>query len=191
MPTFLSDPATTLYLVGILLSMVLGAFWYRQRTRPTLIAFLCLVGLTLALFASDYFVESPREAATRKVMLMADAASIPDGDRFVEYISKQFNYNGAGRERIRDSNIWKVIKQYHARVAVWGFGKDDFQMISDNEVEIGFYAKGQSATEQGAVLRRIVTRFIRDPDGEFRLKSMKFYALENGGRNEEPVPGFP
>ena len=60
-------------------------------------------------------------------------------------------------------------------------------------LEIGnsFLAKGEAGGQQGAVLRYIRTRFVKEADGAYRMKSMKFYSLENGNRAEEPIPGFP
>ena len=65
------------------------------------------------------------------------------------------------------------------------------QVLSDTEIEFGFYAKGQASGQPGAVLRYIRTRFVKEADGSYRMKSMKFYSLENGNRVEEPIPGFP
>ena len=44
-----------------------------------------------------------------------------------------------------------IIRALHARVAVWGFGHDAFEKISDTEIELGFYVKGEAPS--GVLLR--------------------------------------
>ncbi len=189
MPNFLSDPSASLYLVLAVGFVIALAVWIRRRDRKSLVA-VALIGLPLlALALLDFSFESPREQANRRVQLMADAATARDPDRFVEQLSDSFNYRGATKQQMRTSGLWATLRNFNARVAVWGFGKGEFEEIGDNEVEIGFYAKGESP--QGFRYYFMKARFVRDPDGQYRAKSVKFYAPEGGRTNEEPPPGFP
>lgn len=191
MPKVLTDPPFLLYAILFIGFVIAGAVWFRLRSRKSLIAVAIFALLLGALILIDRLVESPREESVRRVEAMAAAATARDPARFVEQLAKSFAYNGKTREDVRNSGIWNLIRQYDARVAVWGLGKDDFQILSDSEIEFGFYAKGEAAGQQGAVLRYIRTRFVKEADGAYRLKSMKFYSIENGNRAEEPIPGFP
>jgi len=191
MPTFLSDPPQTVYLVLIGVAVGTGVIAARRQDRKSLVPFAVALGVLLLVYLLDRVGESPREEATRKIYEMAEAATAADGDRFVEHVSKSFDYRGADRERVRKSGAWNEIKSRHARVAVWGFGQDAFERISDAELEIGFYAKAQTPDGQ-AVLRYIKARFVKDPDGQYRVKTMKFFnPAENGLKSDEPIDGFP
>ena len=190
MPTALSDPSSTLYFVLAVIVVITGAFWIKNRTRPTLIAFAGSAALLLGLFLIDRLIESPREEASRRVEAMAAAATAANPDAFLENISKSFNYKGADRERLRQSGAWGLIRQHQARVAVWGLGHDDYSRPNDNEVEVGFYAKAQTPSNE-ALLRYVKATFVKDPDGAYRLKTFKFFSPGINGRAEDPIPQFP
>ncbi len=191
MPNFFSDPPFLLYAILFIGFVVAGAVWFRLRSRRSRITVAIFAFLLGELILIDRLVESPREESVRRVEAMAAAATARDPARFVEQLAKSFAYNGKNREDVRNSGIWNLIRQYDARVAVWGLGKDDFQILSDTEIEFGFYAKGEASGQQGAEVRYILARFVKEADGAYRLKSMKFYSLQNGNRAEEPITGFP
>ncbi len=190
MPTLLSDPPPILYLLLIVGAIVGVCFAYSKQDRRAFRIAGITVGLLLLVFLLDLFFESPREEATRKVQAMAAAATAANGDGFVEHVSPTFAVGPANREKLRTTVSSGIVKQLGARVAVWDFGHDTFQWISDGEIEIGFMSKGEAAN--GFVMRYTRTRFVRDPDGQWRLKDVKFYNPADRGLNvEEPIPGFP
>lgn len=188
MPTFLSDPSLSLYGVLAVAFIVAAAVWSRKRGRNSLLAALGFGLLLLGLFLVDRSFESPREQANRRVQLMAEAATARDPARFVEQLSDSFNYRGATKEKMRTSGIWDVLRNYNARVAVWDLSQSDATELGDNEIEIGFYVKGEAP--QGFKIYRMKARFVRDPDGQFRVKTVKFFSPE-GGNQEDAPPGFP
>jgi hypothetical protein len=190
MPTALSDPSLTMYLVLAVFAIVTGALWVKNRTRSSLVRFGIATGILVLLFLIDWLFESPREEASRRVKAMADTATAVNPDAFVENLSPSFNYHGADREKIRHAGAWSLIRQHSARVAVWGLGRDDFMQISENEIEIGFYAKAQAPSNE-AQLRYVKAVFTRDPDGAYRLKTFRFYTPGVSGRAEEPIQNFP
>ena len=191
MPTALSDPSQALYFVLFLAAVATAVAWYRLRSRRAAIALAVALVLLLALILVDQLVESPREEATRKVQAMADAFSAHDPSRFVEHVSPSFMANGANRDKLKTSDIWRLAKQHSLRGAVWGFERGDATMTGDSEIEIGFYAKGE-AGDGKFVLRYIRAAFVREADGQFRMKGMKFYnPADRGIKAEDPIPGFP
>jgi hypothetical protein len=191
-PTFLSDPTRGFYLVLIAFAVVAAVLVGVNRTRRRWLVFGSAAALLLAVYATDALVESPREEATRKVKAMADAATATDPNRFVEHVSPTFAATGgATREKLRLSPVWGLIRERQARVAVWGFGHDSFDRISTTEVEVGFYAKAE-ADGGGMVMRYCKTRFVQDPDGQYRMSTIKFYnPADRGIHVEDPIPGFP
>jgi hypothetical protein len=192
MPTALSDPSLALYVILIVVAAVTGMMWSRNRSRSNRINFGIAAAALLALFLIDWFVESPREEAARRVQEMAALASNPPNpDQFVEHVSASFIYNGKDREAVRHSGAWGLVRQHNAQVTVSGLGKgDDFTQHSESEVEIGFYAKAQVPSGE-RLLRYIKARFVRDPDGAWRVKTMKFYSPGVSGQQEDPIPQFP
>ena len=125
MPTFLSDPSLSLYLVLAVAFVIALAVWYRKRDRKSLLAALAFGLLVLGLYLIDASFESPREQANRRVLAMAEAATARDPARFVEQLSDSFNYRGATKEQMRTAGIWTTLRNFNARVAVWGFGKEN------------------------------------------------------------------
>ncbi|MDB5306640.1 MAG: hypothetical protein JWO38_842 [Gemmataceae bacterium] len=191
MPTFLSDPPPWLYLVLIAVVVATGTLAARNQDRRSLARFGFAAGVLFLVFLIDRLFESPREEATRKVQAMADAATAADPIRFIESVSPTFETNGANRDRLKASPAWSLIRAHTARIAVWGFGQDAYDRISETEIEIGFYAKAEAAGG-GMVMRYARARFVKDPDGQYRVKTIKFYNPADRGLNaEEPIPGFP
>jgi hypothetical protein len=163
----------------------------RYQTRKSFLIFLAIASLLLALFLVDTFVESPREEATRRMQAMARAATEMRPEAFLEHVSTKFEKNGRTRDDLRTSHVWDLIRQFQARVSVWDFSRENFEAVSDSEIEIFFMAKGESA-QGGMVLRYCKARFVRENDGAWKLKSIAFYNPgENGVRTEDPIPGFP
>lgn len=193
MPTILSDPPLGVYLVLVAGVVVTGVMAARNQDRKSLIRLALALTPLLLLVLLDRLFESPREEATRKVQAMAAAASDPPSpERFVEFFSPTFDMNGKTRDALKTHPVWNTVRSFKTRVAVWGFGHDAYRVISDNEIEIGFYIKGESQTQGGMIMRYSRARFVKDPDGQYRVKSIKFYKTIDGGLNEEdPIVGFP
>lgn len=191
MPTFLSDPAPALYLILLVLVVIAGGIWVRFRDRGSLIRVGIAVAVLLLLFVIDTLVESPREEGIRKVNEMCAAATAPDPDKFVANVSDSFESFGANKEKVRKSGAWDLVRQYKARINATGFDRDGFKPVNDTEYDLEFLATAKA--QDGGVLQRYVrARFVRDPDGKYRLKGVKFYDPLTGGLNrEEPIPGFP
>ena len=194
MPTFLSDPPQSFYLLLMAGLVVTAAITARYQDRKTLVALVVASSLLLLFFLLDRSFESPREEGVRKVQAMADAATRADPGRFVENVSERFEMKGgATRERLKTSGAWNLIRSYRAKVAVWGFDTDAYHWINDQEFELGFYAKASAGDGSGGMVMRYArATFIHDPDGQYRLKTVRFYnPAENGLRAEDPIPGFP
>jgi ABC-type nickel/cobalt efflux system permease component RcnA len=189
-PAFLSQPPTALYLVLAVGFVIALAVWYRRRDKKSLLAMSGFGAILLGIYLVDRSAESPREQANRRAQAMAEAATAQDRARFLEQLSDSFNYNGANKEKMRTSGMWDLIRNYNARIAVWGFGTPDYVEHGENEIEIGFYVKGESPGHL-PLTRFIRARFVRDPDGQFRAKTVKFYSTDGGLNREDPPPGFP
>ncbi|CAN5583331.1 hypothetical protein BH11PLA2_BH11PLA2_34810 [soil metagenome] len=186
----LADPSRSLYLILIVAVIVAAAVWVKQRNRTSLTTLAVMALLLLVITLSDHFIESPREEAKRRVEAMAAAAQAGSPTAFLDHVSARFDKNGRGRDALRTSGLWPIINQYKPEIKVWDFSREEYRMLSDNELEIGFMTKGEA--QGGFLLRYSRAMFIKDSDGAWRLKSIAFYnPAENGMKNEDPIPGFP
>jgi hypothetical protein len=191
MPTLLSDPPNAFYLILFVLVVIAGGIWFRYRDRGSMVRCAAVAALLLVIFMIDTFVESPREVGIRKVNEMCAAATEPNPDKFVANVSESFEYAGANKQKVRQSGAWEMVKRHEARIVATGFDRDKFNQVSDTEFEQEFLATAKG--KDGGVLQRYVrARFVRDSDGQYRLKGVKFFDPMTGGMNhEEPIPGFP
>lgn len=186
----ISDPPRTLYLLLIVAGVVAGAVFANRQSRKTLIPFALVFLALLGVYLADFFVESPREEAIRRVQAMAAAATAIQPENFLEHVSTSFEKNGRRRDDLRAASAWDLVRTYQGQVKVWDFSRDEFKQISDRELDLSFMVKGEAAN--GFVLRYARARFIRDPDNAWRLKSIAFFnPADQGMKTEEPVPGFP
>lgn len=190
MPTFLSDPSPTLLMLLLVATVVAVGLWLRNRKRANAIVAAVFGLLLLLLILCDQFVKSPREEAERRVFDMVAACNELNPDRFMANVSESFDYKGAKKARLRTSGVWSDLRRYSVRVAAWDFSRDDVKEVSETEIEIGFLAKGEA---EGKPLPKYVrTRFVRDPDGAYRLKGVAFYdALKRNSGPEDTIPNFP
>lgn len=185
----LSDPPRSVYIVLIVVTLILAARLFVWQTRRALWQALIPGGLLAALYMTDHFIEAPREEASRKMEAMAAAATASNPTGFVEHVSQSFDEGGRRKSDLAGSPAWGMIKQYKARVAVWGFTRNDFREICDTEIEIGFSAKG--AVPDGQYIEKYVkARFVQDGDKQWRLRAIRFYNPLKP-EEESPIPGFP
>jgi hypothetical protein len=184
------DPPRSLYVLLIACAVIAAAVCAKNQTRKTLIIFLAFAGLLLALFLIDRFIESPREEATRRIEAMAKAATDQRIEEFLNHVAVTFEKNGRTKPDLRTSQAWQLIRDHSARVTVWNLSREDFERKSDTEIEIGLMCKGEAA--QGFLMKYCRATFVLESNGDWKLKTIKFYnPAEHGTRVEDPIPGFP
>lgn len=191
MPTFLSDPPSSLYLaVGIVAVIALGLF-VRYQDRKRLLWAAIPVALLVALFVCDSLVESPREEAVRKVRAISDAITAKNVDAFLAHISDRFDYKGKKKADLRNPGWLDIARREGITTVVWEFDRAGVRYPSPTEVEVVFDGRGQ-AQNGPPMPYHFRTRFVKDPDGQFRLQTFKVFNIakkEQGG--EENIPNFP
>lgn len=190
MPPFLSDPSPSLYLLLIVAAVVAALYAYRNQNRRGLVVGIVGVGLLLVVFLIDILFQSPREEAVAGVTAMCDAASNRDKPAFLARVSERFDHRGVKKDRLENHAIWTTLKDQQVRVAAWDFSRDDVKTPAEDQIEIGFMAKGEYATNQYPVYVR--TLFAKDPDGQYRLVGVKFFdPLKRTNDPEITIPYFP
>jgi hypothetical protein len=111
MPTFLSDPTSTFYLILIaffVIALVIAGKNQDRRSFKTLgIATVALAGI----FLIDWFVESPREQAVRKIGEISAAINERNTERLLANVSERFEFKGK-----RKAVMSKMVLAFSVRV---------------------------------------------------------------------------
>ena len=195
MPTFLSDPPFSVYLVLVAVVLVAFAVWFSNRSRRSLAVLAGASALLAVVFLIDMLFESTREEAVRRAQAMVKAADARDTEAFVSHIADKFEYRGEGqpvtvtRDQLRKAPFWEVLKQYKIHVAAWDFARADVEHINDDTVEIGFLAKGEGQGQQVPIYLR--ARFARQADGQMKLTAIASFDPLKRVNERKTIPYFP
>lgn len=195
MPTILSDPPSSLYvlLVVLTLASVVATFltqatlteqfrqWREAGQRDKLTGAVALRAAPLlaliGLWACDSFFESDREEAVRRVRAMADAVANKQTQPIIDQVSPSFAF--AGLDKAAFANLVERALQTGevTRAAVWGFER---QTVQREVSKVRFEFRGKIEGPGGFFEFRCQASFCRDPDGAYRLCTMRlFRALVN------------
>ena len=185
MPTILSDPSTTLYALLTIMVLVLGGLWFRSRKRGDLFRFLLGVAALVSLILIDYFVESPREEATRKMQEISSLTKQNKMDDAFKNISDAFSYNGKNKAWLRDK-ARHAESQGVSGVDMTGFHRADFERLDDNKIKIGFevWPSGYGLPQYRFFCW---ATFQKDPDGQFRMQTFDLYQKRPNHPDEKPI----
>ena len=188
MPTFLSDPEPTFYLVLITAAVVAGAVAFRYQDKRTLAAFFLAAGVLLAVFVIDLLCESPREESVRKVKAMAAAGTAKDWKALGEHLSDKFQFQGHSKASFLGA-VSGPAAAHGAEVNVKGFDRESFEPVSETTLRIGFIAQVSTATS-GPLPYYVEATFTKDPDGQFRMTGFDLYNFakrKNGPKENMPI----
>lgn len=188
MPTFLSDPPQTLYLLAGAFAIVSCAVWFGRRDKRSLAVFAAALLLAALVLLLDALFESPREGAEHAVRDISEAVNSRNWDAFDARVSKDFQYKNWKKADLR-AKLAEVIGRYDARTAVWEFNRDKVVQTGDDQVELVFDAKGDPKSGP-AYYAHFKATLVREPDGVWRLKTLAVYpyASKTNGP-EESFPG--
>jgi hypothetical protein len=195
MPTFLSDPPFSVYLVLAAVVLIAFAVWFANRSRRSLAVLAGACAVLAVVFVIDMLFESTREEAVRRAMAMVKAADARDTEAFVSHVADKFEYRGEGqpvtvtRDQLRKSQMWEVLKQYNVHVAAWDFARADVEHINDDTVEIGFLAKGEGQGQQVPIYLR--AKFARQGDGQMKLTAIASFDPLKRVNERKTIPYFP
>jgi hypothetical protein len=189
MPTALSDPTTSLYVILGAIAVILGLVAARRQKRSDVINFLIPAVALLALFVIDRATESPREQAVRKLQEMEAASQAKNYDEVFKHVSEAFQYKSLDKKALRDrANL--ALTHFPEGVRIWNATRNNFKEVNESTVEQEFDVQPVNAPQ----FRHLcVGVFKKDPDGEWRLASFRLYPVVGGGggeRQEVSVPGL-
>jgi hypothetical protein len=200
MPTWLSDPPTSLYLLlGAAGGLALLAAYFLPGGRPKgrgpkpkgpsprawLIAIGALALLLLfGLGVCDWLYESDREQIVRKLHEMSEGVREKDLDRSFRHVSDSFHVGQSGKAQFRSLADQAVRSGQVTDIAVWDvviepIGKDDTKA----KVRFRFKPKGGAFRDEVHFIGKAV--FVREADGQWRLLSFEVFIPPN---ERDPVP---
>jgi hypothetical protein len=117
MPTLLSDPSTSLYVILGVISVILGSIALRRQKRSDAINFAIPLAALVALFLIDYFVESPREQVVKAIQEMETATQNKKHEDVFKHVSEKFQYESLDKKGLQEKakhaesiEMWKGIR---------------------------------------------------------------------------------
>jgi ketosteroid isomerase-like protein len=158
-----------LFLVGC----VLLVLWWQRRERRLFLAVGAIAGVALCYFLLSLLRETDRNQIFRKMNEMREAVNQQDLDGFLAHVSDDFLAYGMNKKALREETS-SAIDRFGIRNA----------SIKDLEIEELDREKGRAkvsfrgAADNNRTARLTIpceAEFIREKDGQWRLKSIAFY----------------
>jgi hypothetical protein len=186
MPTLISDPTSTMYIVFGAMVVILGALALRRQKKSDVITFVVAAVLLIAMFLVDRLVETPREQVERKLKEIQSASQARNYDEAFKHVSESFHYRSLDKKALREKA--RLGEQYFPEgVSIFQVNRSDFKEMTDGTIEQEFAVQPKN---NGQFRYQCVGVFKKDPDGEWRLFTVRFYPVVggSGGQREEVTP---
>jgi hypothetical protein len=187
----LADPPPLAYLVLTVLVVVAAGVAAKLQTRGSLLRVGLAVALLAGLFLCDTLAESPREEAVRRVGLLADAINQRSPAGFLAGVSDRFDYKGKAKAEFGVERAMAEVRRLNLTAQAWEFDRDKVVYQDFNNtpaVVIAFDGKATGPNGE-PFLRHFTARFVRDPDGAYRLQTFTPYDFVAKAQ-ESPIPGL-
>lgn len=187
MPTLLSDPPATVYVLLTLAALVGAGVFLARRDRAGLAALAAGVLLLGLVFLLDTLFRSGREHAVAHVQTAAAATRSKNYPRIISLLSEQFRFKGATKKTLADR--FKAIDQQYGWTGaeVWDFDRADAVYTGDDAVRVGFMTKAKDYQ----VMFYVRASFRREADGEWRLTGLEFFdPVRRDAGGPVAVPGL-
>jgi hypothetical protein len=185
MPTLLSDPTSTMYVVFGTMVVILGALALRRQKKSDVITFAVGAVLLLILFLIDRAYESPREHVARKLREMESASQARKYDELFKHVSDDFKYKSLDKTALRARA--SVAEGYFPEgVRIWNVTRNNFKVMQDGTIEQEFDVQPVNNPQ---FRYQCVGVFKQETDGEWRLITFRLYPVVSGdGKREEVTP---
>jgi len=191
MPTLLSDPTRTMYILFGTMVVILGIMALRRQKKSDVVTFVVGVVLLLALFLIDCANESPREQVSRKLQEMESSSQARKYDDVFKHISESFQYKSLDKKALRE-RARQAESYFPEGVRIWNVTRNNFKAMQDGTIEQEFDVQPVNNPQ---FRYQCVGVFKKDPDGEWRLVTFRLYPVVGGGgadgkREEVTPPGL-
>jgi hypothetical protein len=185
MPTALSDPTTTLYVILGAITVIFGAVALRRQKRSDFFNFLIPALALVALFIIDRMVESPREQAVRKIQEMGTASREKKLDDLFKHVSDSFQHKSIDKKALREMAKTAEAKGFGG-ISEYDLARSGFKEVDANTIEQGFRVKHNGTPELHFY---VYATFKKEADGEWRLTAFELADPVNvKDKKDLPVP---
>lgn len=186
----LFESRSSVYLLLGVAAIVVGFLWLRTRNRRYGYG---MAGIA-ALFALFFVInltrsETDGEQIERKVKEMAAAVKAKNLDGAFQHVSDQFRRGGIDKPAMRGFAKNVVDRDELTDFQVSKFERVKFHRAAGNGPEIATITfRVKVITTDNVVPFRVECDFVRDPDGQWRVKDFRLYLLNR--TDEYQVPGL-
>jgi hypothetical protein len=187
MPTLLSDPTRTMYIVFGAMVVILGAMALRRQKKSDVITFVVAALLFLVLFLIDRAYESPREKVVRTLQEMESASQARKYDDVFKHISNDFKYKSLDKKTLRERAA-VAEGQFPEGVRIWNLTRESYKAMVDGTIEQEFDVQPVNNPQ---FRYQCVAVFKQEADGEWRMITFRLYPVVGGagdGKREEVTP---
>jgi hypothetical protein len=172
-------PEIYIPLASILL--ILLALWWRDRNRRWLYGAGAVAALLALYFVLDLAVETSSEQIKRKLHEMARAVQKKDTKAIFTHVSDQFTWDDlAGMKKAQFELLADRLIQSGTVTELVIMD----EKLPDRTGRVDFVAKPKGPNIPDAQMVRVKALFVRDADGQWRLKSFTLHDYLKGDRIE-------
>lgn len=172
MPTLLSDPTPTMYVVFGAMVIILGALALRRQKKSDVITFAVAAALLLVLYLIDRSFESPREQVSRKIKEMGEASQSKKYDDLFKHVSDSFKFQSLDKKGLRE-RAQQAEMYIPDGIEAWSLDRPDFKIVDESTVQQGFLVQPRN-TGNPAFQRYVVATFKKEGE-EWRLTTFSLY----------------
>ncbi len=173
------------YAILSLFAFMVAIVWFRSRKKRDFALFALSLSMVVGLWLIDFFVESPREEAMRKMKEIVVATHDKNLARFSTHISDSFKYQDLNKKQLEEKVKAVFQMSTFSGIDMSGFSREEYQKIDDSTIKIAF---DSWPTGYGLPNYRFHcwATFVKDNDKQFRLNTFELFN-NNAGKNDPPV----
>jgi hypothetical protein len=163
MPTVLSDPSPTLYVILGAVVVIFGAIAARRQKRSDVINFAIPAVLLVVVYLIDRAVESPREQVVKAIQEMEAATQNKKHDEVFKHVSESFKYKTLDKKGLQEkARLVESLPNWEG-IKVIRLDRKGFVQKDDNTIEQQFEVQP-----------------LRMPGTEYRYDCVATFKKENG-----------
>jgi hypothetical protein len=187
---WLFEGRLTVYLALGAGAVLLVALWTRDRRRRWLIGVGVLAGLAGVYFLLDRLVETPTEQIRRKLDEMGAGVKARDAGAIFRHLSDGFRFRGMDKAAFRKWVEPMLEGGQVTEVRIWDVAIPE-PPRGNGPVRVHFRAKPLGPMTSGVEQAIVHAEFVRDPDGQWRLKGFEISNPVVDTDKPWDIPGLP
>ncbi len=187
MPHWLVQDPSLVYFLLVVAAIGLGFACWTTRRGKYAIALVGVVALIMLVWLLDRNVITEHEKMVADLRVMAGAVERRDLDAIFERISTQFRMGRMDRQGFRDWCRQRMTRENITDVRVWDFLPAEVDEAAGT-AQIQFMVKGDGNWVRGHEFFRCRAFFVRDPDGEWRMRGFELFEPAKDPKLAEPIP---